>query len=123
MSMTTTPKRPSSESREDIENDLVSSLLHSPNKYKDGHLPISQAQKRGATTPLTPMNKQQNVIRRKLEEEPERRPRMLSFDKGENKDILILNYRNWELNEKLKKHQDIIKFMEVERKFMLEEQE
>lgn len=106
---------------ENIENEPVSPLINSSKKLRDGPA-NSQSHKRGPTTPLTPMNKQHNVIRRRIEEEPDRIQDILSFGKDQNIDIIDLNYRNWVLNENLQKHLETIKFMELERKFMLEEQ-
>lgn len=116
--ITQTPSRNKYREHENTENETVSPL-NSTNKINDG-FSNTQSQKRGPTTPLTPMNKQHNVIRRKMEEEPGRIRDILSFGKDQSMDIIDLNYRNWVLNENLKKHQDIVKFMELERKFLLE---
>mmetsp|Transcript_8375 Transcript_8375/g.10433 ORF Transcript_8375/g.10433 Transcript_8375/m.10433 type:complete len:124 (+) Transcript_8375:77-448(+) len=118
--ITRTPPLNNCSGREEIENGTVSPM-HLSKKVKDG-LSNTQAQKRGPTTPLTPRNKQHNIIRRKMEEEPGRIRDILSFGKNQSIDIIDLNYRNWILKENLKKHQDIVKFMELERKFLLEEQ-
>ncbi|CUM45237.1 uncharacterized protein AC631_02535 [Debaryomyces fabryi] len=117
--ITRTPPRNDYREHEEIENETVSAINLSK-IVKDG-LSNTQSQKRGPTTPLTPRNKQHNVIRRKMEEEPGRIRDILSFGKDQSIDIIDLNYRNWVLNENLKKHQDIVKFMELERKFLLEE--
>ena len=114
-----TPSRDSNRGYENTENGETLSPLNSTKKIKDG-FSSAPSQKRGPTTPLTPMNKQHNVIRRKMEEEPGHIRDILSFGKDQSKDIIDLNYRNWVLNENLKKHQDIVKFMELERKFLLE---
>ena len=117
--ITHTPQRNNHGGHENTEKDETLSPLNSTKKIRDG-FSNTQSQKRGPTTPLTPMNKQHNVIRRKMEEEPGRIRDILSFGKDQSKDIIDLNYRNWVLNENLKKHQDIVKFMELERRFLLE---
>lgn len=100
---------------DDLENVPVSPRLSSPKRFREDRKP----QKRGPSTPLTTMNKQNNVIRRRIEEST-RRKEVLSFGREQNTDIIDLNYRNWVLNQDLKKHQEIIQFMELERKFTLE---
>lgn len=115
--ITHTPSRNSHREHENTENETLSPL--NSTKIRDG-FSNTQSQKRGPTTPLTPMNKQHNVIRRKMEEEPGRIQDILSFGKDQSIDIIDLNYRNWVLNENLKKHQDIVEFMKLERRFLLE---
>lgn len=67
--------------------------------------------KRAPSTPLTPSTAQQNITRRKLAPQPSR---YLEF---ESPTVLECQYQNWLLGQQLTYNQDLVAFMEMERKF------
>jgi hypothetical protein len=80
-------------------------------------LQAAPKQKRGPSTPLTPSVKQMNITRRKFEDKGNLQPQQLDFG-GE--DLLDLKYQNWILGRESTYKSDTIQFLELERKFTMQ---
>lgn len=80
-------------------------------------LQAASKQKRGPSTPLTPSVKQMNITRRKFEDKGNLQPLQLDFG-GE--DLLDIRYQNWLLERESAYKSDIIQFLELERKFTMQ---
>ncbi|CAK7893037.1 hypothetical protein CAAN1_01S12838 [[Candida] anglica] len=97
--------------------ELVTSHKFTDNDYDNENLaPIEHRlqQKRGPTTPSTPSVQQKNITRRKFEITKDTSPRGLSYS---NVELLHCKYESWALQSELKKSNELVKFLELERKF------
>lgn len=79
----------------------------------------SQAQKRGASSPVASPSSS-GVTRRKLELGHGETPRVLSFGDRDEPGVIDLHYQNWKLKKYIERQSSIIKFLELERKFSIE---
>lgn len=79
----------------------------------------SQAQKRGASSPVASPSSS-GVTRRKLELGHGEVPRVLSFGDSDEPGVIDLHYQNWKLKKYIERQSSIIKFLELERKFNIE---
>lgn len=74
-----------------------------------------QAQKRGPSTPLTPLNQKHSIIRRKMKPIG-RRLEFLTFQADNKEEVIDLHCKNWILEQSISRQQEIIMFLELERK-------
>ncbi|CUM65396.1 uncharacterized protein PRCAT00003032001 [Priceomyces carsonii] len=94
-------------------NDNMGNISHNSEIKK-----TNSDSKRGPSTPISSL-RQSN--RRKLEDGPRAlNKRQLSIEGTDSKSLVELNYKNWLLTENFTKSRDLLKFMELERKYAQE---
>lgn len=66
-------------------------------------------------SPQTPSAKQMNVTRRRFDDPESTIPRSLNFN-AQNAELMHSKYENWKLGQSLRKTEETLKFIELERK-------
>lgn len=109
---------------EDNSGEISRSLKHEYRKSssigQEGSPNRTQANKREATTPLSSISKKFSVNRHKSGANADR-IEYIEFSQQGQGEILDLHWKNWLLQQALEKKEQLLAFLEMERKVQLEE--